>query len=200
MRYGYARCSTNENRQDIQRQLRELKAAGADAVIWEYEHGDAIHKAELNALLQERAKAGDTIIATEISRLSRSTKQLCEIIDRVKEKRLRLVILGSITIDCTQGQLDPMTVAFLQMAGIFAELELQLIRARVKSGIANAKAKGKHTGRPVMSKDNLPALFLKYAPLYHQGQLTKKALAKLCGVSYPTIFKYITIAGIADKI
>ncbi len=37
MRYGYARCSTNENRQDIQRQLRELKAAGADAVIWEYE-------------------------------------------------------------------------------------------------------------------------------------------------------------------
>ena len=110
MRYGYARCSTNENRQDIQRQLRELKAAGADAVIWEYEHGDAVHKAELDALLQERAKAGDTIIATEISRLSRSTKQLCEIIDRVKEKRLRLVILGSITIDCTQGQLDPMTV------------------------------------------------------------------------------------------
>ena len=96
MRYGYARCSTNENRQDIQRQLRELKAAGADAVIWEYEHGDAVHKAELDALLQERAKAGDTIIATEISRLSRSTKQLCEIIDRVKEKRLRLVILGRI--------------------------------------------------------------------------------------------------------
>ena len=84
------------NRQDIQRQLRELKAAGADAVIWEYEHGDAVHKAELDALLQERAKAGDTIIATEISRLSRSTKQLCEIIDRVKEKRLRLVILAAL--------------------------------------------------------------------------------------------------------
>ncbi|MDD5910268.1 MAG: recombinase family protein, partial [Clostridiales bacterium] len=62
-----------------------------------------------------------------------------------------------------------MTVAFLQMAGTFAELKLQLIRARVKSGMANAKAKGKHTGRPVMSKDDLPALFLKYAPLYHQG-------------------------------
>ena len=61
MRYGYARCSTNENRQDIQRQLRELKAAGADAVIWEYEHGDAVHKAELDALLQERAKAGDVV-------------------------------------------------------------------------------------------------------------------------------------------
>ena len=52
MRYGYARCSTNENRQDIQRQLRELKAAGADAVIWEYEHGDAVHKADKAVQIQ----------------------------------------------------------------------------------------------------------------------------------------------------
>ena len=39
--YGYARCSTNEDKQDINRQIRELKAAGADEVIFEYEHGDA---------------------------------------------------------------------------------------------------------------------------------------------------------------
>ena len=41
MIYGYARCSTNESKQDINRQIKELKAAGADEVIFEYEHGDA---------------------------------------------------------------------------------------------------------------------------------------------------------------
>ncbi len=72
------------------------------------------------------------IITTEVSRLSRSTKQLCEIIDRIQQQ-LKLEILGSITIDCHSGQLDPMTKAFLQMSGIFAELELSMIRARVRS-------------------------------------------------------------------
>ena len=48
MIYGYARCSTNESKQDINRQIKELKAAGADEVIFEYEHGDARTKKELN--------------------------------------------------------------------------------------------------------------------------------------------------------
>ena len=41
MVYGYARCSTNEDKQDINRQIRELKSAGAEKVIFEFEHGDA---------------------------------------------------------------------------------------------------------------------------------------------------------------
>ena len=98
MIYGYARCTTNESKQDINRQIKELKAAGADEVIFEYEHGDARTKKELNLLL-ELAQAGDTIITLEVSRLSRSTQQLCELIDIIREKRLRLVIMGSITID-----------------------------------------------------------------------------------------------------
>lgn len=39
--HGYARCSTNETRQDIERQVRELRAAGATRIWMEYEHGDA---------------------------------------------------------------------------------------------------------------------------------------------------------------
>ena len=147
MIYGYARCSTNESKQDINRQIKELKAAGAEEVICEYEHGDAKTKKEL-AMLLELAQAGDTIITLEVSRLSRSTQQLCELIDVIRDKRLRLVIVGSITIDCRSGELDAMSSAFLKMAGVFSELELQMIRARVKSGMANAKAKGKHVGRP----------------------------------------------------
>ena len=107
MIYGYARCSTNEDKQDINRQIRELKAAGADEVVFEYEHGDAKVKKELHMLL-DMAASGDTIITLEVSRLSRSTQQLCEILDIVKEKHLRLMIVGSITIDCRNGEVDPM--------------------------------------------------------------------------------------------
>ena len=76
MKAGYARCSTNESRQDIERQVRELKQAGAETVYLEYEHGDAAVKEQLSLLL-EQAQAGDTIITLEVSRLARSTKQLC---------------------------------------------------------------------------------------------------------------------------
>ena len=74
MIYGYARCSTNESKQDINRQVRELKQAGAEQVYLEYEHGDAKVKAQLSSLL-ETATAGDAIITLEVSRLARSTKQ-----------------------------------------------------------------------------------------------------------------------------
>ena len=153
MTYGYARCSTNESKQDIDRQVRELKAAGAERVFLEYEHGDAVVKQQLSSLL-EQAQAGDTIITLEVSRLARSTKQLCEIIEIVKKKRLRLAIVGSINVDCTSGQIDPMTNAFIQMSGVFAELELRIIRERVRSGMANARAKGAKIGRPQTAVDN----------------------------------------------
>lgn len=198
MIYGYARCSTNENKQDIERQLRELKAAGVDTVIWEYEHGDSTVKAQFDSLLDNQAVEGDTIVVTEVSRISRSTKQLCGIIDLVRDKRLKLVIIGSISVDCTKGQLDPMTAAFLQMAGVFAELELQLIRSRVRSGMANAKAKGKQIGRPGMTEADLPPIFSRYLPLYQRGEITKKALAQLCGVSYPTVYRYLTLTECKD--
>ena len=142
MIYGYARCSTNESKQDINRQIKELKAAGADEVIFEYEHGDARTKKELNMLL-ELARAGDTIITLEVSRLSRSTQQLCELIDIIKSKQLRLVIVGSVTIDCRNGEIDPMSRAFLEMAGVFSSLELAMIRARVRSGMEQARIKGR---------------------------------------------------------
>ena len=188
--YGYARCSTNESKQDINRQIKELKAAGADDVIFEYEHGDAKVKKEL-ALLLDVAQEGDTIITLEVSRLSRSTQQLCEIIDVIRAKRLRLVIVGSITIDCREGKTDPMSEAFLQMAGVFSQLELAMIRARVRSGMENARAKGRRIGRPRSAKDDIPAVFLKHLPAYKAGQMNVSELARVCGLSRPTVYKYL---------
>lgn len=190
MIYGYARCSTNEDKQDINRQIRELKAAGAQEVIFEYEHGDSKLKKN-QSLLLENAQAGDTIITLEVSRLSRSTQQLCEIIDIIREKRLRLIIVGSITIDCRNGQTDPMSEAFLQMAGVFAQLELAMIRARVKSGMENAKAKGKKVGRPQTTREDIPAVFFRHYPTFAAGKMNVSELARVCGLSRPTVYKYL---------
>ena len=193
--YGYARCSLAEERgQDINRQVRELKAAGAEEIVLEREHGDAKVKQNLEMLL-ETAEAGDTIITTEVSRLSRSTQQLCEIINVVKAKKLRLVILGSITVDCRNGQIDPMSQAFIQMSGIFAELELSILRARVRSGMANAREKGKHIGRPQTTKEDIPAIFYKHYPAYAAGKLNISELARVCGLSRPTVYKYLKMVG-----
>ena len=190
MIYGYARCSTNEDKQDINRQIRDLKAAGAEEVIFEYEHGDSKLKKNLTMLL-DAALEGDTIITLEVSRLSRSTQQLCEIIDIIREKRLRLIIVGSITIDCRNGKADPMSEAFLQMAGVFAQLELAMIRARVKSAMDNAKAKGKKIGRPQTTKDDIPAVFFKHYPTYAAGKMNVSEFARVCGLSRPTVYKYL---------
>lgn len=192
--WGYARCSTTEDKQDINRQIRELKAAGAEEVIFEYEHGDAKVKKELHMLL-EMATEGDTIITLEVSRLSRSTQQLCEIIDIIKSKKLRLVIVGSITVDCRSGQIDPMSQAFIQMSAVFAELELSIIRARVRSGMENAKSKGKQIGRPHTTKDNIPALFYKHYPAFASGQMNVSEFARICGLSRPTVYKYLKLVG-----
>ena len=194
MIYGYARCSTNESKQDINRQIKELKAAGADEVIFEYEHGDAKTKKELSMLL-ELAKEGDTIITLEVSRLSRSTQQLCELIDIIREKRLRLVIVGSITIDCREGKADPMSEAFLQMAGVFSQLELAMIRARVRSGMENAKAKGRRIGRPHTTKADIPANFMKHYAIFMEGKMNVSELARVCGLSRPTVYKYLKMMG-----
>lgn len=192
--YGYARCSTSEDKQDINRQIRELKTAGADEVIFEYEHGDAKVKKNLHMLL-EMATEGDTIITLEVSRLSRSTQQLCEIIDIIREKHLRLVIVGSITIDCRNGQTDPMSEAFLQMAGVFSQLELAMIRSRVRSGMENARAKGKQIGRRPTTKDDIPAMFYKHYPSYVAGNMNVSELARVCGLSRPTVYKYLKMVG-----
>ena len=59
----------------------------------------------------------------------------------------------------------------LQMAGVFSQLELAMIRARVKSGMAKAKAKGSAIGRPQTTKDDIPTLFLKHYPAYKISSL-----------------------------
>ena len=127
MIYGYCRCSTNETKQDITRQERELRLMGVTNkkyIYKEYESGTKINRAELQQLL-DIVKEGDTIVATEVSRITRSTKQLCDIIDIAKEKHIKLV-LGNFIVDCSKN-LDPMTEGMLKMMGVFSELERNML-------------------------------------------------------------------------
>lgn len=192
MVYGYARCSTNEKQQDINRQVRELKQKGAtDKTIYlEYESGIKENRAELLKLL-DIVQSGDIILATEVSRITRSTKQLCDIIELAKDKHIRLE-LGTFVVDCTK-ELDPMTEGMLKMMGVFSELERNIISQRVKSGMDNARAKGKTIGRPKVTEDDIPSIFYKHYPKYKNGEINKKEFSRICGLSYPTIYKYLKI-------
>lgn len=195
MIYGYARCSlSDETRQDINRQIRELKELGAtdETIYFEHRSGTKRDRIEFNKLL-DKVVPGDTIVTTEVSRLSRSTQHLCEIIEIIKNKELKLVIGSTMTIDCTTGELDPMTNAFLQMSGVFAELERNIISQRVKSGMQNAKAKGKVLGRPQTTADDIPSVFMKHYPKYEAEEINVTEFARLCSMSRTTIYKYLKL-------
>ena len=192
MEYGYCRCSTNESTQDINRQKRELRKLGIkeNNIYFEYESGAKEDRAQLNRLLTA-VREGDTIAAVEVSRLTRSTKQLCEIVEQAKNRRLKLII-GTFVVDCTK-ELDPMTDGMLKMMGVFAEMERNMISRRVKSGMENAKAKGIKIGRPKSSAENLPTPFIRHYPKYRDSQINLTELSKLCGVTRQTVYNYIKV-------
>lgn len=192
MIYGYCRCSTNEDLQNIDRQKRELKLLGVadEHIYYEYASGAKADRAQFNRLLNE-VKQGDIITTTEVSRLTRSTKQLCEILEFAKERRLKLII-GSFVADFT-ADIEPMTEGMLKLMGVFAEMERNMISQRVKSGMENARAKGGKIGRPKTSTDNLPPQFLRHYPKYKGGEINVTEYARLCQVTPKTIYKYIAV-------
>lgn len=191
--YGYCRCSTNETRQDITRQENDLKALGVidrHNIFKEYESGTKVNRVELQRLLNT-VQEGDTIAATEVSRITRSTKQLCEIIEFAKDKHIKLV-LGNFIVDCTK-ELDPMTEGMLKMMGVFSELERNMISQRVKSGVANARAKGKIVGRPALDITKVPQKVKNKYEAFKNGEISKTDYAKICDISRPTLDKYLKV-------
>ena len=195
MEYGYARASTNEDKQDIGRQKRELLSMGIkeNNIFWEYESGSHENREKLQQLL-ETVKTGDTIACTEVSRLSRSTKQLCEILELVEERHLKLIV-GGFVVDCTGKEIDPMTMGMLRMMSVFAQMEREITIQRIKSGMENAKAKGKHIGRYKTTENDIPAVFFRYYPQYANGTINLSEFSRLTKLSRNSIYKYLKIVG-----
>ncbi len=77
------------------------------------------------------------------------------------------------------------------MSGVFAELELRIIRERVRSEMANAKSKGVKLGRPHTTKDHIPQIFYRHYPSYKSGNLNLTEFARVCGLSRTTVYKYV---------
>lgn len=193
MKYGYARASTNESKQDVGRQKRELIALGIKEhnIFWEYESGSHEDREKLLQLLQI-VKEGDTIACTEVSRLSRSTKQLCEILEQVQDMHLKLIV-GGFIVDCTGEEIDPMTMGMLRMMSVFAQMEREITVQRIKSGMMNAKAKGKVIGRRKTTLDDVPAAFYKYYPQFNAKKINISEFARLACLSRTSIYKYLKL-------
>ena len=68
-----------------------------------------------------------------------------------------------------------------------------MIRARVRSGMENAKAKGRKIGRPHTTKEDIPAVFYRHYPAFMDNRINLTELARLCKLSRPTVYKYLKL-------
>lgn len=191
--WGFCRCSTNETKQDVSYQINALIDKGVDPlnIRYEYISGRKDDRPTLNKLFEDMNE-GDTLIVTDITRLCRSTRVLCDIVDLIIKKRFRLLV-GSIDIDCRNGSLDPMIEGMLKVNAVFGEMEAKLKVHQIKLGLDNAVRNGKKLGRPTTSYEDIPKVFMQYYPKYKNGSLSKIAFARVTQLSYPTIYKYLDI-------
>jgi len=168
-----------------------LKEQGATEVFSEYIGGAKGSKPELEKLL-EIIKAGDTVAVTEVSRLARDVHQLCHVLEKARERRVRLRC-GTITLNFDLEDIEPMALAMVQIMGVFAQLERGVTVARINSGIRNAKSKGKKIGRPRICPSSVPVAVKKLIPSYTEGKLSIAAIGRATGYSRQTIYKYLRI-------
>ena len=192
IRYGYCRCSTNENNQDITRQINELKKVGVleQNIVYEFISGTKEKKPKLMELL-DRCNYGDTIVCCELSRLSRSFKDFFDTLQILKDKKLRLeLLMNNIVVDFSTEKLDPFTTFFLNIIMSFNSLEVEVTRERIISGIKNSKKK---SGRPQLTKEDIPLSFYKNLDLYKNKKINKTEFARLMNWSRPKLDRILKL-------
>lgn len=192
IRYGYCRCSTNENNQDITRQINELMKVGVleENIVYEFISGTKEKKPKLMELL-DKCNIGDTIVCCELSRLSRSFKDFFDTLQILKYKKLRLeLLMNNIVVDFSKGKLDPFTTFFLNIIMSFNSLEVEVTRERIKSGIENSRNKG---GRPTLTKEDIPLCFYKNLDLYNNKKINKSEFARLMNWSRPKLDRILKL-------
>ena len=198
--FGYCRVSTTT--QDINRQIRNIKAAYPGAVIVQEAYtGTKMNRPEWNKLYT-RAKAGDTIVFDSVSRMSRNADEGIDVYFELYERGVSLVFLKEAYINTeTYKQsinkaLEPtgneIADVFLEAANtVFAILARQQIkiafdqaqkevddlRARTKEGIETARLNGKQIGRrsgAVKGGEEVGNSFKEYAKTTRAKQIIKQ--------------------------
>lgn len=180
MLIGYARVSTDD--QNLNLQHDALKNAGCERIFDDQITGSKIQRPGLEAAL-EFAREGDVFVVWRLDRLSRSLKDLIEMVALLDSKKIGLRSLHeSIDTSSSSGKL------IFHIFGALAEFERNLIRERTSAGLKAARARGRMGGRP----KKLNAEKAKLAcDLYNQQTRTIKQICELVGVSKPTLYKYI---------
>ena len=91
---------------------------------------------------------------------------------------------------------DPMTMGMLRMMAVFAQMERDITIQRIKSGMDNARAKGKHIGRNKTTADDIPSVFFRYYPQYAKGNINLSEFARLASLSRNSVYKYLKIVDV----
>ena len=136
---GYARVSTEE--QNEARQVKAFEEQGVDIILLDKMSDENSNRPQLKAML-EYVREGDVVVVTELARLARSTADMFKIVDKLTEKKVKLISLKeNFDTNTSQGRF------VLTIFSALAELEREIILERQKQGIAIAKAEGKYKGR-----------------------------------------------------
>jgi len=180
MKIGYARVSTEE--QNLDRQIDTLRQAGCDRIYEEKVSGIKKERPELNKIL-DQLRTGDVIIIADLTRLSRSVKDLFSLIDQIEEKGANIKSIKESWVDTTtaQGKL-----IFTIFAGI-SQFERDLISQRTIEGLNAARARGKKGGRPKVNDKNIK-LAIK---MYNSKSYSISEITKATGSSKTTLYRYI---------
>ena len=177
MRIAYVRVSTAE--QNEQRQIDALAKHDIERWFTEKVSGKDTNRPQLQAML-EFAREGDTIYVHDFSRLARSTSDLLRIVELLQRKKIHLVS-NKENIDTS----TPTGKLMLTMIGAINEFERQNILDRQREGISIAKARGRYKGRTPIRLDS--QRFEGVYARYHTREISKKEMARLLGISRPTL-------------
>ena len=190
--FYYARVSTKE--QNLDRQLKAFKKLGADdrEIICDKESGKNLNRSGYQALKSAMLRSGDTLVIKSLDRLSRNKEDIKNELQYFKDNNIRLKVIDLPTtmMDLPSGQewiFDMVNNILIEVLGTIAEQERQTIRRRQKEGIAAAKSKGKHLGRPKLQKpDNWEYVISKWKA----GEITARQAQKELGVSKSLFYRW----------
>lgn len=180
MIFGYARVSTEL--QSLDRQIDQLKEANCYEILQEKITGKKKERPELDRLL-DKLREGDTVIVSDLTRLSRSVKDLFSLVEVIQKKGANIKSLKEIWLDTTtpQGKL-----LFTIFAGI-SQFEADIISQRTKEGLASARARGRIGGRKRINQDKI----IKAIKMYDSNKFTIAEIFETTGITKPTLYRYI---------
>src|SRR3990167_379520 len=136
----------------------------------------------------EKAQKGDVIVASEISRLGRSTLQVLEIMEMAAQKGVAVHIAkNNMVLDGSMQSTITATIL-----GLAAQIEREFISARTKEALAKRKSEGAILGRPKGQSDVLKLdAFRDEITNYLKKGINKRAIAKLIECSPSTLYKWL---------